>query len=216
MISRQSMADWAALDLQWEKGDRTKARIISAGCPEYREYTLRRHLETLERTRLKIEGTFCHDSMSQAERRSRSEVSTSQHPPTRQFDLEQTRLFQRGCLCSRAKMSRIFWGALWGSLSGAVSGPTCVLHLRHGNSVHDQKFFAASLAFLPRHENVIEERGGSDSGFLLAVRGRSSYFLRFPFCSQRQRTFQALRNRCTSAGFGSSPRPRQHLACAWT
>jgi hypothetical protein len=34
-----------------------------------REYILRRHLETLERTRLEIEGTFCHDSMSQAERR---------------------------------------------------------------------------------------------------------------------------------------------------
>jgi hypothetical protein len=32
------------------------------------------------------------------------------------------------------------------------------------------------FAFLPRHENVIEERGGSDSGFLLAVRADQVIF----------------------------------------
>src|SRR4029077_2164445 len=102
--------------------------------------------------------------------RSRSEVSTSHHPPTRQFDLEQTRPFQRGCLCSSTMMSTIFWGALWSSLSRSVSGPTCVLLFGHRNAVHDQKVSAASLAFLPRHENVIEQRSGFNSGFLLAVR----------------------------------------------
>jgi hypothetical protein len=73
-------------------------------------------------------------------------------------------------------MGRIFWGAFVGSLSGAVSGPTCVLLFGHRNAVHDQKILAASLAFLPRHENVIEERGGSDSGFLLAVRADQVIF----------------------------------------
>jgi hypothetical protein len=42
--------------------------------------------------------------------------------------------------------------------------------LRHGNAVHDQKFFATFLAFFPRHENVFEQRSGSNSGILFAVR----------------------------------------------
>ena len=73
-------------------------------------------------------------------------------------------------------MSRIFWCALWGSLSGAVSGPTCVLLSGHGARRSQLENLCRSLAFLPRHENVIEERGGSDSGFLLAVRADQVIF----------------------------------------
>ena len=61
-------------------------------------------------------------------------------------------------------------GCLWGSLSRSVTGPTCVLLCGHRNAVNDQKVFAASLAFLPRHENVVKENGGADSCFLFAVR----------------------------------------------
>lgn len=38
------------------------------------------------------------------------------------------------------------------------------------------RHFAALLAFLPRHENVIEQRSGSNSGFLFAVRADQVIF----------------------------------------
>jgi len=47
--------------------------------------------------------------------------------------------------------------------------PSRVLLFRHGNAVHNQKFFAASLALLTGHENEVKERGGYDFRFAMAV-----------------------------------------------